>query len=891
MIIRNFEKEFTMKHSTDYNSRFRILKGGKISIVVSALITGMSLLQAAPSGGVVTAGSASIAQNGSVTTITQTTNKAAINWQNFSIGKSETVNFNQPNASSITLNRVVGNEKSVIDGALNANGQVFILNSNGVLFSKNASINTAGLVATTMNLSNTDFMNGNYAFKGDSQASIINQGTINISDKGYAALFGKEVKNEGFIKATLGKVELVGAKEVTLNLNGNSLVNLKVNKGVLDALVENKGAIYANGGEVYLTINAVNELLKGVVNNTGIIEANSIDDITGKVELYAHGGEVQVGGTLEADGGFIETSGKDFTILKGATIKTAQWLIDPVDITIDSTLATTIEGALASADVTIETTSSGASTVVTTGSETSSDGDTTDGDIYVNSNITWSTNKKLTLKADDQIYVNATIKNTNTTNGCVYFHAANTTNKVIFGASGLVSIYNVFQLQWMNQALVGKYELGGNIDASATASWNSIEGFVPIGNNTTPFTGSFDGLGHTIDSLYINRPSTDKVGLFGRANTGATIKNIGLTNATITGQYSVGGLVGFNYKGIITDAYATGNVTGQQGEVGGLVGANYGSITNAYATSKVSGTQSVGGLVGYHREGSITNAYATGKVSNTTSTGTGGLVGRIYDGTITNVYATGDVSGADRVGGLVGYIEYDGSNVYHSIITNAYATGNVSGTSKLGGLVGENYQASINKSYWNTQTQTSGTTTGIGSGTTSTGVTGKTTADMKTLLTYTNVGWTMTGTDGVYPTLTFGTGTNAAYTWQMIHPVIPPTPTTTTTNNQRQTPDVTAIVNGTAITPPILPNFVLLTQPVKAQQQFSFGGQTVQLASIPSTDVASQLVGTKEARAMVQGADVGDLRIPLGQNSQIQLVNGGVNLPVGLDQEYFMAQR
>ena len=110
----------------DYGSRFRILKGGKISLVVSAFLVGTTLLHAAPSGGAVSAGSASIVQSGSVTNITQTTQKASINWQNFSIGATETVNFNQPNISAVTLNRVVGNEKSIIDGALNANGQVFI---------------------------------------------------------------------------------------------------------------------------------------------------------------------------------------------------------------------------------------------------------------------------------------------------------------------------------------------------------------------------------------------------------------------------------------------------------------------------------------------------------------------------------------------------------------------------------------------------------------------------------------------------------------------------------------------------------------------------------------------------------------------------------------------
>lgn len=875
-----------MKHSLDYSSRFRILKGGKISLVVSALITSMSLLQAAPSGGVVTAGSASIAQNGSVTTITQSTQKAAINWQNFSIAQSETVNFKQPNASSVTLNRVIGNEKSVIDGALNANGQVFILNSNGVLFSKNARINTAGLVATTMNLSDTDFMNGNYAFKGDSQASVINQGTINISDAGYAALFGKEVKNEGFIKATLGKVELVGAKEVTLNLNGNSLVNLKVDKGVLDALVENKGAIYADGGEVYLTTNAVNELLKGVVNNTGIIEANSIDDITGKIELYAHGGTTNVSGTIEAKEGFVETSGDVLHVSKDVSIQAKEWLLDPTNITIASGGGGTIAGNPATNTDTGEVTISAntITTVLNGGTDVTLQADQ---DITVNENITWGTAKMLTLTAGDEIYVNATIKNTNTTNGGVYFNANNTTTKVIFGANGLVSIYNVFQLQWMNQAVQGKYALGGNIDASATSTWDSGQGWTPIGKQTNEFKGTFDGQGHTIDSLYINRTATDNVGLFGRTDIGSTIKNIGLTNATISGKSRTGGLVGLNYQGIITDVYATGNVTGF-GIVGGLVGDNYkGSITNAYATSNVSGLQAVGGLAGNLREGSITNAYATGKVNNTAYDMTGGLVGWLYDGTISNVYATGKVSGKDKVGGLAGYIQSTGSNTYPASITNAYATGDVSGTSKVGGLVGQNSAVSINNSFWNTQTQTSGTSTGVGLGT-STGVTGKTTADMKNLSTYTNEGWNnITGIDGVYPTLTFGAGANAAYTWQMIHPVTP----TPTPNNPTQTLNVTAIVNGTAITPPVLPNFTPPTPPTQAPQQFSVGGQMVQLVSIPSTDVASQLVGTQEARAMMQGADVGDLRIPLGQNSQIQLVNGGVNLPAGLDQEYFMAQR
>lgn len=395
----------------DYVSRFRILKGGKISLVVSLLL-GASLLHAAPSGGVVTSGNAAITQNGTITNINQSSQKASINWNNFSIGSSETVNFNQPNVNAITLNRVIGNERSVIDGALNANGQVWILNSNGVLFGKNASINTSGLLATTKALSDADFQAGNYTFSGDSKASVINLGTIEIANSGYATFLANTVSNEGTIRALKGKIELVGGDTFSINFNGNSLLNLTVTKGVLDALVENKGALIADGGEIYLTTNAVNDLLKGVVNNTGVIEAQTLDDVTGKIELYAHGGEVHVGGSIAtgAGEGFVETSGKTFSIDPSASILTGEWLLDPVSITIDSTLASAIMSALGSGSVTIST--DGGNTPSTSSGESGSA-----GDINVNSAITWSSNKTLTLSAFNDININANLTHTGTSAG------------------------------------------------------------------------------------------------------------------------------------------------------------------------------------------------------------------------------------------------------------------------------------------------------------------------------------------------------------------------------------------------------------------------------------------------------------------------------------------
>ena len=387
----------------DYKSRFRILKGGKISLVVSAILGSAIVSFAAPTGGSVTSGTATISQDGLVTNINQATQKASINWNSFSIASNETVNFNQPNVNSITLNRVIGNERSVIDGALNANGQVWLLNSNGVLFSKTAKINTAGILATTKNISDEDFQAGNYEFSGNSTESVINMGEITASDSGYVAMLANTVQNDGTIKAYKGTIHLTGASEATINLNGNSLVNITVDKGALDTLVENKGAIIAEGGKIYLTTNAVDELLKGVVNNSGIIEANSFDDMFGEVVLFAHGGEIKVGGEIKARDGFVETSGREFTF-EGADIQAGEWLIDPVYLTIEQTLATAIENALEVGDVTIETDQSDYDDIDTSSGETESE--VIPGRIYINNatiNPTLTTETTFTLKAGTNI--------------------------------------------------------------------------------------------------------------------------------------------------------------------------------------------------------------------------------------------------------------------------------------------------------------------------------------------------------------------------------------------------------------------------------------------------------------------------------------------------------
>ncbi len=313
-------------------------------------------------------------------------------------------------------------------------------------------------------------------------------------------------------------------------------------------------------------------------------------------------------------------------------------------------------------------------------------------------------------------------------------------------------IATVEQLQNMEINLSAYYVLVNDIDASETRSWSGGAGFEPVGNNSNKFTGSLDGQGYNITGLYIYRPSQNYVGLFGHTTQMTNFENISLIDNNVTGGSSVGGLIGYNFQGTLTQCYATGNVTGS-GNVGGLVGYNLkGTITQCYATSNVTGSNNVGGLVGYNN-GNLTQCYATGNVTGNNDVG--GLIGYSFQGTLTQCYATGNVTGSDTVGGLVGD-NYDtltqcyatgnvtGSDTvgglvaynYRGTLTQCYATGNVTGSNNVGGLAGYN-NGNLTQCYWDKET--TGQTTSDGSDPSY----GKETGDMKTESTY--VGWDFTG--------------------------------------------------------------------------------------------------------------------------------------------------
>jgi len=264
-----------------------------------------------------------------------------------------------------------------------------------------------------------------------------------------------------------------------------------------------------------------------------------------------------------------------------------------------------------------------------------------------------------------------------------------------------IHITNCVDLQNIKNNLSRDYVLINDIDCSDTINWNNGSGFEPIGNHhTNPFNGTLYGRYNTITNLFINRPSTGHVGLFGHVGThfvwDGDIMDVGLSNVDITGYSIVGGLVGTNI-GTIKNSYVTGKVNGTF-SVGGLVGRNYdGKIYKSYSTATITGREHVGGLVGRDEGGgTIKDCYATGSVTGTSSPAGGLISYNHYAGKIINSYATGNVIGTYNVGGLVGY--------NHGNISNSYATGSVSrGGFNAGGLVGYNQGifANILNSYWN----------------------------------------------------------------------------------------------------------------------------------------------------------------------------------------------
>ena len=298
---------------------------------------------------------------------------------------------------------------------------------------------------------------------------------------------------------------------------------------------------------------------------------------------------------------------------------------------------------------------------------------------------------------------------------------SNTQNVIVFVGVGLETCID---LEGVSDDTSGDYVLMNDIDCSMTAGWNSGLGFEPI----SLFSGTFDGNGHIISGLYINRPSTLNVGLFSSVQ--GVVKNVNLVNVNITGGQYVGAFAGSCSSCLLSNLHSSGNVSGVTNTVGGLIGIMAGDsdLNDSYSNADVKSTSGwVGGLVGsLHNVPAgttrVIRSYATGKVnaSGATSTDAGGLIGQVYNNLdnseriISDCYATGKTSAYQSVGGLIGAAVYSPGTTSASHISNSYSTGNVAGTNYVGGLIGQSVQgpAQFFDLYWDNQTSEQVTSSG-----------------------------------------------------------------------------------------------------------------------------------------------------------------------------------
>ncbi|MCH8184060.1 MAG: filamentous hemagglutinin N-terminal domain-containing protein, partial [Proteobacteria bacterium] len=279
-----------------------------------------------PDGGTVVGGAAAIVQTSpNRLDIMQATDRVIIDWRSFSIGEAEHTNFAQPSTDSVALNRVTGGDLSTIAGRLSANGNIVLINPNGVIFTSTARVDVRGLIASTSNIGNEDFMAGrlNFSAAANPSSFVINRGEITAAEGGLVALVAPWVENSGVIAARLGRVELASGGAFTVDLYGDGLIQLALAEtgevaGALasEARVSNLGLISADGGVVALTVADARNLVDSVINMEGIIEARTVEQSAGRIVLNGgDAGIVRVSGTLDASGRDAGEIGGQVTVL------------------------------------------------------------------------------------------------------------------------------------------------------------------------------------------------------------------------------------------------------------------------------------------------------------------------------------------------------------------------------------------------------------------------------------------------------------------------------------------------------------------------------------------------------------------------------------------------
>lgn len=623
------------------------------------------------------------------------------------------------------------------NGKIKAEGGIVVMTAAQLDGIVNSVVNTGEVSAASAEVSG-----GKITFR--SAGDITNTGVVDASSskaKGGEIRMVAENKasSTGTIKATgktTGGKAVVTGKEVALK--GKAKVDVSGDTGGGTALI---------GG---------NALGKGPEKNAKTTKVEKDVTLLADAGKKGNGGEVVVwadekttfagsisakGGSEGGDGGKVETSGKILKIEDGAKVNTSaeqgaygQWLLDPMDFIIAASggdiSGTTLSNSLSNTDMTIK----------------SAKGETAgNGDIIVNDEIHWNTNTTLTLDAERDIIVNKNITINGDSAGLIinYRNGVSIRNSTItlLGSDPNVKINNnlynliktVEDLQNINNNLNSYYILATDIDASNTLEWNNGKGFKPIGVAQTeenidgnPFNGILNGLGHSINNLYINRQDEDNIGVFSQIGNKGRVSNINIKNINIHGNQFVGTIAGIlglhsywnsdqDNKAALYNIHVDGSVKGEYSMSGGIVGNNNGIIDYTSFNGDVSGAYDVGGISGSNYN-SISNSFSLGNIIGI-SGGVGGIVGDNFGGNISNSYSHSNVSSKkNSVGGFVGSIS-------GGIISNCYSIGEVKvdgDKGMAGGFIGSAitstsdplYYTQVINCYWNIET--SGQKNGLG---------------------------------------------------------------------------------------------------------------------------------------------------------------------------------
>lgn len=711
-----------------------------------------------PGGGNVAAGSASISTSGSTMTVQQETNKAVVNWNTFSVGKDNAVNFVQPDVSSAILNRVTSAAKSTLAGSITGNGQVYLVNPNGIAITPTGNVNVgSGFVASTLDITNDDFMSGKMNFKGNgASASVSNEGIITVGRGGYAALMGGTVRNSGLIAVPLGKAGLGSGEQVTLDLAGDGFMQVavptKTGAEGEGALIENSGTISADGGYVVISAATAREAARNAINMSGTVEARSVGGRNGAIVFGGGtGGKVKISGKINASsatakGGSVTVTGSEIA-LAGATIDaTGVTGGGSVKIGGDYQGGEALERAVAlSVDVVSKILADatengdGGEVILWSDNKTAFDGNISakgagegnGGFAEVSGKTQLAYNGFTDLSAENGTFGDLLLDPSDIT--IAYANDSGVSGFTPTAKTSVISAYNLTKaLEGANVEVktASDFAEDGNITVDTDLEWAAntkltlnadtsifINGDITAYGNSAGVAlsgGDYDlGPNYTITLPGENATFAFNGDDYTLIHDMAGLEAIDATIDSTFGKYAIAN--DLNAAAKTYDGYVFGNKGGHsfKGVLAGLghkitdlsISApdrNYvGLIAKLDGTARdlnlvdgsVSGGYAVGALTGQATGALIKNVTSTTPVVGSGAQYAGGLVGQATNTNIIDVSTNASVRGNKYTGGVVGHL-YNNSS-----LVGAYAEGGVRGTQYVGGLAGAVDKANIVNAY------------------------------------------------------------------------------------------------------------------------------------------------------------------------------------------------